>query len=101
MKQKSQEEKYKHCRKINALLVKLESCRNALEEHKNLNLAEVIINEYMQDIPKKMADEKLQKSIKKALEKRNKELLLAATEAEIERLEIEKIKTLRNKIIRF
>lgn len=90
----------KYTRKtISALLIKLESCHNALSAHKNFNLAEVLISEYYQEIPQQLIDEKITKSVLEALRGRDRELLFAAVEAEIERLRTEKIKLLRTKII--
>ena len=83
---------------ISKLLVKLESAHNALEAHKNFNLAEVLIGEYYKDIPQKLVDQKITKAILEALRTRDSELLFAAVEAEIERLRTEKIKLLRRKI---
>lgn len=86
---------------LSKLLVKLESCHNALEAHKNFNLAEVLIGEYYQEIPQEMIDEDISKSILDALRSRDFNLLFAAVEAEIERIRTEKVKLLRQKITQF
>ncbi len=80
------------------MLVKLESAHNAIEAHKNFNLAEVLIGEYYQEIPQQLIDEKITKEVLNALRRRDIELLFAAIEAEIERLRTEKVKLLREKI---
>jgi hypothetical protein len=80
-------------------MIKLESAHNALEAHKNFNLAEVHIGEYYKEIPQELVDQKLTKSILNALRDRDFELLFSSVEAEIERLSVEKIKLLRLKII--
>ena len=85
---------------ISSLLVKLDSAHNALEAHKNFNLAEVLMGEYFSDIPPYFMDQRLTKSIYDALRTRDRELLFAAIEAEQERLGVEKIKLLRDVIIR-
>ncbi len=91
--------KYTPSRKtISTLLVKLESAHNAIEAHKNFNLAEVLIGEYYQEIPQQLIDEKITKEVLNALRRRDIELLFAAIEAEIERLRTEKVKLLREKI---
>ncbi|MCX6708693.1 MAG: hypothetical protein NTW67_03550 [Candidatus Woesearchaeota archaeon] len=96
---KSSRKKYLPSRKtLSTLLVKLESCHNALDAHKNFNLAEVLIGEYYQDIPQELIDKRITKSILDALKERNRELLFAAVEAEIERLRTEKVKLLWEKI---
>ena len=92
MKQKNTE--------INKLLTLLESCENAISEHKNLNLAEVWIREYLNEIPKKISDTKSAESIYRAIQNKDKELLLAAVNVEMERLKMEKIKLLREKIVK-
>ncbi len=79
--------------------MKLESCHNALAVHNNFNLAEVIIGEYYQEIPQELIDQRLTKSILDALRDRDGKLFFAAVEAELERLRVEKIKLLREKII--
>jgi len=79
--------------------VKLESCHNALSVHNNFNLAEVIIGEYYQEIPQELIDQRITKSILDALRDRDGKLFFAAVEAELERLRVEKIKLLREKII--
>ncbi len=83
---------------ISKLLIKLESCHNALEAHHNFNLAEVIIGEYYKEIPQEFLDKKITKSVLHALQKRDAELLFAAVEAEMERLRTVKVKLLREKI---
>jgi len=96
MKQK----KKKYSRnEIIAMMLKLEYAKNALEAHKNFNLAEVYVEEFLEKCSKELADEKANKIIREALEQRNYELLLSAVDAEIERLSIIKIKMLREKII--
>lgn len=82
-------------------MIKLESCHNALKAHKNFNLAEVLIGEYYKEIPQKLIDKRLAKSVLNALRDRDTELLFSVVEAEIERLSTEKIKLLREKIIQF
>ena len=82
-------------------MLTLESAHNALTEHKNFNLAEVLISQYCNSIPQDSVDKKLTKSILNASRDRNFDLLLAVVEAEIERLSTIKIKLLREKIIRF
>jgi len=84
---------------LSKLLVKLESCHNALEAHKNFNLAEVLIGEYYKEIPHELVDEFQEKSMFDALKNRNFELFFAVVEAEIERLRVEKVKLLRQKLI--
>ena len=79
--------------------MKLESAHNALEAHKNFNLAEVHVGEYYKAIPQEMVDEKLTASFLHALRNRDFELLFSVVEAEIERLRTEKVKLLRQKII--
>lgn len=81
--------------KLNALLVKLESAHNALKEHRNFNLAEVHLLEYFKEQP---PAEQTTGYLFDALKERDSELLLAAVEAEIERLRTEKIKLLREDI---
>ncbi len=81
------------------MLVTLESAHNALEAHRNFNLAEVLIGEYYQEIPQPFVDEGITKGVLEALRNRDFELLFASVEAEIERLRTEKIKLLRVKII--
>ena len=78
--------------------MKLESAHNALEAHKNFNLAEVHVGEYYKAIPQEMVDEKLTASFLHALRNRDFELLFSVVEAEIERLRTEKVKLLRQKI---
>jgi hypothetical protein len=78
--------------------MKLESAHNALEAHKNFNLAEVHIGEYYKEIPQELVDEELTKSFLHALRNRDSELLFSTVEAEIERLRTEKVKLLRHKI---
>ena len=80
-------------------MIKLESAHNALEAHKNFNLAEVHMGEYYKEIPQELVDQKITKSVLNALRERNFELLFATVEAEIERLSTEKVKLLRRKII--
>ena len=80
-------------------MIKLESAHNALEAHKNFNLAEVHMGEYYKEIPQELVDQKITKSVLNALRERNFELLFATVEAEIERLSTEKVKLLRQKII--
>ena len=84
---------------ISSLLIKLDSVHNALSAHHNFNLAEVLISEYVEEIPQQLVDQGITKSLYHALQKRDAELLLAAVDAEIERLSTEKIKILREKII--
>ncbi|MEM3154544.1 MAG: hypothetical protein QW165_03215 [Candidatus Woesearchaeota archaeon] len=67
--------------------------------HKNFNLAEVLVSEYVSEIPQQLVDQTITKSIYHALQKKDALLLLAAIDAEIERLRTEKIKLLREKII--
>jgi len=86
---------------ISSLILKLESAHNALEGHHNFNLAEVHISEYYEEIPQGFLDQKITKSFLNALKKRDPELFLACIEAEIERLEIEKIKLLRLRLTQF
>lgn len=81
---------------LSELLVTLESCHNALEEHKNFNLAEALIEEYVQQIPQFAIDQTILKSIHHALQRRDDELLLAAVDAEIERLRTQRVKLLRD-----
>ena len=83
---------------LSSLLVKLESCHNALEAHKNFNLAEVLIGEYYQEIPQQLLDEKIAKSVLNALQNRDGKLLFAAIEAELERLRVIKIEMMRKTI---
>ena len=71
----------------NALFI-LESAKNALEAHKNFNLAEVWIGEYF--LLEKKKDKTIQKGIIDALKNRDAYLLHAAIEAEIERIRMEK-----------
>ena len=78
--------------------MKLESAHNALQVHKNFNLAEVLIGEYYKIIPQEFVDEKITESILHGLRNRDAELLFSAIEAEIERVRTEKIKLLRQKI---
>jgi hypothetical protein len=78
--------------------MKLESAHNALEAHKNFNLAEVHVGEYYKEIPQELVDENITKSILHALRNRDFELLFSTVEAEIERLRTEKVKLLRQKI---
>ena len=84
---------------LNALLTVLESCNDALV-HNNFNLAEVWISEYVEEIPQPLVDQTITKSIYHSLQKRDGVLLHAAVEAEIERLRTEKVKLLRERIIR-
>jgi len=77
--------------------VKLDSTHNALTAHHNFNLAEVLISEYVSEIPQQFVDQGITKSIYHALQRRDAELLLAAVDAEIERVRTEKIKLLREK----
>jgi hypothetical protein len=79
--------------------VKLDSAHNALTAHHNFNLAEVLISEYVSEIPQSFVDQEIMKSIYHGLQKRDAELLLAAVDAEIERIRTEKVKMLREKII--
>lgn len=81
----------------NALFI-LESAKNALEVHKNFNLAEVWIGEYF--LMEKKKDKAIQRGVIDALKNRDSYLLLAAIEAEIERLRIEKVKKLRKHIVK-
>ncbi len=90
--------KYKKS-EITAMLLKLEYAKNALESHKNFNLAEVHIEEYMQKCPKALVDAKMKKVIRESLEQRNHKLLALAVDSEIERLSILKVKQLRRKIV--
>ena len=78
--------------------MKLESAHNALEAHKNFNLAEVHVGEYYKEIPQEMVDANLTKSFLHALHNRDFELLFSTVEAEIERLRTEKVKLMRQKI---
>ncbi len=82
---------------FNSLLVTLENCQSALE-NKNFNLAEVWTGEYFAAIPQELVDQQNTKAFYDALQQRNAELLLAAVEAEIERLRTEKVKRLREAI---
>lgn len=84
---------------ITAVMLKLEYAKNALEAHKNFNLAEVHIEEYLKQCPKALVDAKIRKIIKESLEQRNQKLLALAVDSEIERLSTLKIKLLRKKII--
>ena len=96
---KRKKTKYAPSRKtLSSLLVKLESCHNALEAHKNFNLAEVLIGEYYQEIPQQLIDEKIAKSVLDALRNRDGKLLFAAVEAEIERLRLMKIEMMRKSL---
>ncbi len=79
-------------------MMKLESAHNALEAHKNFNLAEVHIGEYYKEIPQELVDEKLTASFLHALRNRDLELLFSVVEAEIERLRTIKVKLLRERI---
>jgi len=81
------------------LLLKLDSAHNALEAHHNFNLAEVLISEYVNEIPQDFVDQSITKSFYHALQRRDSGLLFAAIEAEMERLRTEKIKLLRKEII--
>src|SRR3989337_144818 len=85
-------------RTISSLMMKLESAHNALQAHKNFNLAEVHIGEYYKEIPQEMVDASLTKSFLHALHNRDFELLFSTVEAEIERLRTEKVKLMRQKI---
>ncbi len=91
-------QKYKKS-EITAVLLKLEYAKNALEAHKNFNLAEVHIEEYMQKCPKALVDAKMKKVIRESLEQRNHKLLELAVDSEIERLSSLKIRLLRERII--
>jgi len=84
--------------KLNELIVTLESCHNALTDHKNFNLAEVHINEYLDALPKQHHDATVTKSIEHALKKRDFELLRSAVESELERLRLMRINLLRDNI---
>ena len=98
-KKKSSIKKYVPSRQtLSKLLVKLESCHNALEAHKNFNLAEVLIGEYYKEIPQEMIDEDIAKSVLDSLRGRDFKLLFAAVEAEIERLRTEKVKLMWQRI---
>jgi hypothetical protein len=81
------------------MMLKLEYAKNALEAHKNFNLAEVYIEQFLEQCPKELSDTTAIKIMNEALEQRNYELLLGAVDSEIERLSILKIKLLREKII--
>jgi len=76
----------------------LESAHNALVAHHNFNLAEVLLTEYYKELSPDFEDARITKGMFEALRDRDKELLLAAVEAEIERLSTEKVKMLREKI---
>ncbi len=78
--------------------MKLDSAHNALTAHHNFNLAEVLLSEYFSEIPQQLMDPSITKSLYHGLQKRDAALLLAAVDAEIERLRTEKIKLLREKI---
>jgi len=83
---------------ITELLVILESCHNALLSHNNFNLAEAIIQEYVNTIPQEGVDQQLTKSFFHAVQQRDATLLLAVVEAEMERLMTEKVKMMRKTI---
>lgn len=82
-------------KEVHVLLTILELAKNSLEAHRNFNLAEVHMEEYVGRI----SDKRAKKSIQNGLKKRDRELLLAVVEAEIERLSIEKIRLLRGEIV--
>ena len=77
----------------NELLINLESIHNALEKH-NINLAKILIDEYYEKIPLKIIDKTLIKNINEAIEKKDKTLMNAVIEAEIEKIRALKIKNL-------
>lgn len=81
---------------ISELLVTLESAHNAIVERHNLNLAEALIEEYVQTVPQGFVDQTITKSIYHAVQRRDKELMLAAIDAEIERLRSQRVKLLRD-----
>lgn len=92
--------KQKKKNSLNSLLSTLHAAENALEEHKNFNLAEAWMQEYVTSIPQKMVDQKNTSGIYHALQRRDSALLLAAIQTEKERLMTEKVKWLRDAIKR-
>jgi len=80
-------------------MVILDSAWDALEVHRNFNLSEVHILNYYNGLPKTGRDERIDKNMKESLKTRDRELLLAAIEAEMERLGVEKIKLMRREVI--
>ena len=82
---------------VTQLLLLLDYAKNALEEHHNFNLAEVHTEEFLKKSGK-YSNARGRKSLLNALDSRDSELLLAAVDAEIERLSVVKINEIRKKI---
>ncbi|HLC32736.1 MAG TPA: hypothetical protein VJJ82_02830 [Candidatus Nanoarchaeia archaeon] len=83
--------------KLNDAIFLLESAKNAVESHKNINLAEVLVNEYFELGGRQ--DNAIHRNIISGIVNKDSFLLFAAIDAEIERLRVEKVKWLRTHII--
>src|SRR3989338_561240 len=82
---------------LNNALFLLESAKNAVQSHKNINLAEVLVNEYFELGGRQ--DNAIHRNIISGIVNKDAFLLFAAIDAEIERLRVEKVKWLRTHII--
>src|SRR3989344_2620989 len=83
---------------LNNALFLLESAKNAVQSHKNINLAEVLVNEYFELGGRQ--DNAIHRNIISGIVNKDAFLLFAAIDAEIERLRVEKVKKLRANVIK-
>ncbi|PIN74544.1 hypothetical protein COV18_06615 [Candidatus Woesearchaeota archaeon CG10_big_fil_rev_8_21_14_0_10_37_12] len=86
---------------MNELLHILESCKDALVNHNNFNLSEVLTSEYFETCPNWFKDSPITKMIYHSLKERDAKKLLAGIDAEIERVETEKVKLMREEIVKY
>jgi len=82
---------------INNITIQLELIKNAIKR-KNYNLVNILIEDYFKKIPQKEIDKILTKRILNAIKTKNNEILEAAIDAEIERIDLLRIKNLIQKI---
>src|SRR3989338_5230498 len=81
---------------LNNAIFLLESAKNAVQSHKNINLAEVLVNEYFELGGQQ--DNSIHRNIISGIVNKDAFLLFSAIDAEIERLRVEKVKVLHKKI---
>jgi len=89
----------RHYETLRKLILTLESAHDALWTHKNFGLAEAILSEYYEQLPQELEDDSTTKPLYHALKDRNRELLFASVEAELERLRLLKVNAMREKIV--
>lgn len=82
---------------LNHAIFLLESAKNAVSSHKNIGLADVLVNEYFELGGRQ--DNAIHRNIISGIVNKDSFLLFAAIDAEIERLQVEKVKQLRKKIV--